>query len=255
MAHWIRCKHDNRTLFGTLVAGKIAVHEGDMFDDPHVTGEQLALDSVEVLIPAAASKMIGLWNNLRAVAEENNLATPPEPLFFFKPPSCFLADGGVIRKPASHDGRIIFEAELGVVIGRRCKDLSDAEVEDCIFGYTCVNDVTAPVLLREDESFTQWCRSKSLDTFGAFGPVIATDIDPAPLQITGRVDSEVRQDYPVSDMFLSPQELVKRISRDMTLEPGDIISCGTSLGSLTIEPGDTVEITIDGIGTLTNTFA
>ncbi len=255
MAHWIRCSHDRRSLFGTLDGGQIAVHEGDMFDEPRATGERLPLDSVEVLVPTAASKMIGLWNNMRAVAAENNLAPPAQPLFFFKPPSCFLAHGGVIRQPRSHDGRIIFEAELGVVIGRRCKDVGDDEVEDCIFGYTCVNDVTAPVLLREDESFTQWCRSKSLDTFGAFGPVIATDIDPAPLRITGLVDGDLRQDYPVSDMFFSPQELVKRISRDMTLVPGDIVSCGTSLGTLTIEPGNTVEISIDGIGTLTNTFA
>ncbi len=130
-----------------------------------------------------------------------------------------------------------------------------AEVDDFVLGYTCVNDATALPIIFEDPSFPQWSRAKSFDTFTPFGPVIATDLDPESLQVTAQLYGEVRQDYPVSDMFFSPLELVQRISRGMTLLPGDIITCGTSLGALPMEPGSTVEIHIDGIGTLSNTFA
>lgn len=259
MSHWLRCRHDGRVLFGTTDPSasepEVTVYEGDMFDAPAATGEHLPLDVVELLTPCEPTKMIGLWNNLAAAAAEQGRSAPPDPLFFFKPPSCFLPPGGIIRKPSSHHGRVIFEAELGVVIGKRCKDVAAAELDDCIFGYTCINDVTAPQLLREDPSFDQWSRAKSLDTFGAFGPVIATNVEPDSLRIIGRVDGEVRQDFPANDMFLSPAELVRLISRDMTLMPGDIIACGTSSGTLTIEPGATVEIAIEGIGTLVNSFS
>lgn len=119
---------------------------------------------------------------------------------------------------------------------------------DCVFGYTCVNDVTAFQIIKKDPAFQQWSRAKSFDTFGPFGPVIATDLDPQSLQIIATVGGRVRQDYPVSDMFFTPLELVQWISRDMALFHGDIISCGTSGGALPMKPGVTVEIRIDGIG-------
>ncbi len=264
---WIRFKAEGRVGFGILDSGtldgeridgpgeSISVYEGDMFVERAPTGAHVALDAVEVLTPCDPTVMIGLWNNIASAAAEQGRTKPDEPLYFFKPPSCFLPPGGTIVRPKSHDGRIIFEAELGVVIGRRCVDVSESEVDDVIFGYTCVNDVTAPAVLRADDTFPQWCRSKSFDTFGPFGPVIATGVEPETLRIQGLVDGEVRQDYPASDLFYSPRELVCRISRDMTLFAGDIISCGTASGTLTIEPGATVEIVIEGIGTLSNGFA
>ncbi len=115
--------------------------------------------------------------------------------------------------------------------------------------------MTAVQLIEEDPSFPQWCRAKSFDTFGPFGPVIATDLEPESLQVTTKLQGRVRQDYPVSDMFFTPFELVQRISRDMTLVPGDVIACGTSSGALPMKPGGTVEVHIEGIGTLSNTFA
>ena len=255
MARWMRFKIDGRVGFGTVDAEHIDVYEGDMFVDPLPTGTRVAVDDADAMTPCDPTVMIGLWNNIASAAAEQGRAKPQDPLYFFKPPSCFLPPGGTIVRPKSHDGRIIFEAELGVVIGRQCVDVSEAEVDDVIFGYTCVNDVTAPGVLREDESFAQWCRSKSFDTFGPFGPVITTGIEPQELRIQGLVDGEVRQDYPAADMFYGPRELVCRISRDMTLFAGDVISCGTASGTLTIDSGAKVEIVIDGIGTLSNRFA
>ena len=188
------------------------------------------------------------------MAAKNDLDRPTEPLYFYKPPSGILAPGGTIVRPESYDGRVFFEGELGVVIGKPCKDVSIAEVEDYVLGYTCVNDATAFQIISEDPSFAQWSRAKSFDTFTPFGPVIATGLDPQSLQVTARVNGKILQDYPVNDMFFSPLELVQRISRGMTLLPGDIITCGTSLGALAMKPGNVIEIHINGIGTLSNTF-
>ena len=255
MTQWIRVKHNGDIKFGTLDDGQISVHTGEMFDAPSPTSESIPLASVEVLTPCLPTKIIGLWNNFGAVATKNGLDRPTEPLYFYKPPSGILAPGGTILRPESYDDRVIFEGELGVVIGKLCKNVSAEEVDDYVLGYTCVNDATALPIIFEDPSFPQWSRAKSFDTFTPFGPVIATDLDPQSLQVTAQLNGKIRQDYPVSDMFFSPLELVQRIARGMTLLPGDIITCGTSLGALPMKPGSTIEIHIDGIGTLSNTFA
>ena len=255
MIQWIRVKHNGDIKFGTLDDGEISVHTGDMFDAPSPTSASIPLASVEVLTPCLPTKIIGLWNNFGAVATKNGLDRPTEPLYFYKPPSGILAPGGTILRPESYDDRVIFEGELGVVIGKLCKNVSAEEVDDYVLGYTCVNDATALPIIFEDPSFPQWSRAKSFDTFTPFGPVIATDLDPQSLHVTAQLNGKIRQDYPVSDMFFSPLELVQRISRGMTLLPGDIITCGTSLGALPMKPGSTIEIHIDGIGTLSNTFA
>jgi len=250
----MRVKHDENIKFGTLDGELITVHTGDKFDEPTPTTEILSLDSVEVLTPCLNSKIIGLWNNFGAAAAKNDLERPPEPLYFYKPSSGTLPPGGTIVRPESYDGKVIFEGELGVVIGRRCKDVLMQEVEDYVYGYTCVNDVTALDIISEDPSFAQWSRAKSFDTFTPFGPVVATDLDVQSLQVTSTLNGKVLQDYPVSDMFFSPLELVQLISRGMTLLPGDVIACGTSLGAQPMKPDATIEIHIDGIGTLSNTF-
>ena len=254
MTQWIRVRHDDIIKFGTLEDEQISVHTGDMFDTPSPTSESIPLASVEVLTPCLPTKIIGLWNNFGAVATKNGLDRPTEPLYFYKPPSGILPPGGTIVRPESYDDGVMFEGELGVVIGKRCKDVSLAEVDDYVLGYTCVNDATALPIIFEDPSFPQWSRAKSFDTFTPFGPVIATDLDPESLQVTSRLNGEVRQDYPVNDMFFSPLELVQRISRGMTLLPGDIITCGTSLGAVPMSPDSRIEIHIEGIGTLSNTF-
>jgi 2-keto-4-pentenoate hydratase/2-oxohepta-3-ene-1,7-dioic acid hydratase in catechol pathway len=130
----------------------------------------------------------------------------------------------------------------------------EADAAAHVFGYTCINDVTALDLLAADPSFPQWTRAKGFDGFAPVGPVIATGIDPAGLVVRTLVNGRERQNYPVADMIFPPAKLVSLISRDLTLEPGDVIACGTSLGVLPMRPGTTVEVAIDGIGTLKNVF-
>jgi len=254
MTHWIRFLHDQTEHFGILDGEEIEMFQGNMFDDATPSGSSIRLADVTVLTPTSPSKMIGLWNNFHAAAEKNGWAIPEQPLYFIKPPSCFLGDGGTIRKPTSYDGRVMYEGELGIVIGRTCAEVGEEQAEDFIFGYTCINDVTALQLIGQDPAFPQWTRAKSFDTFGPFGPVVATDIDATGLTVKTLLNGRERQNYPLSDMIFPPAVLVSRISHDMTLCPGDVIACGTSLGVLPMKPGSTVEVVIEGIGTLKNNF-
>jgi 2-keto-4-pentenoate hydratase/2-oxohepta-3-ene-1,7-dioic acid hydratase in catechol pathway len=255
MTIWVRFAHAGSTGFGTLDGDQIAVHDGDMFAQPTPTGETLPLADVTLLTPTNPSKFIALWNNFHAAAEKQGNAVPAEPLYFLKAANSFLAHGQKIRKPRFFDGRVLYEGELGIVIGKRASAISEDEAASHIFGYTCVNDVTAMELLNRDPSFAQWTRAKSFDTFGVFGPGIATGIDPQTLSVRTLLNGKERQNYPVSDMIFRPEALVSLISRDMTLEPGDVIACGTSLGVLPMRPGMVVEVAIDGVGTLANEFA
>jgi 2-keto-4-pentenoate hydratase/2-oxohepta-3-ene-1,7-dioic acid hydratase in catechol pathway len=252
MALWIRFEHAGRTGFGTLEGESIRVHSGDLFQGPQATGETLALGEVVVRRPCEPSKFIAMVNNYRAAATKQGLAIPAEPLYFLKAPSAYQASGQPIRLPARYDGKVVYEGELGIVIGREARDVPEGEVDRYVFGFTCVNDVTALEIIDRDPTFAQWTRGKSFDTFGVFGPVIATGLDPERLTVRTLLKGKVRQEYPCSDMIFSPRALVSLISRDLTLLPGDLIACGTSLGVGVLRPGLTVDVVIDGIGTLSN---
>jgi ketopantoate reductase/2-keto-4-pentenoate hydratase/2-oxohepta-3-ene-1,7-dioic acid hydratase in catechol pathway len=226
-----------------------------MFAGAKPTGETVQLADVRVLTPCEPSKMICLWNNFHQLAAKNDFPVPEEPLYFLKAPNAYHPYGAPILRPKSYIGRIIYEGELGVVIGKPCSMVSEAEAADYIFGYTCVNDVTAVDLLKKNPSFDQWARAKSFDTFGVFGPVITSDVDPMRLNVRTILNGKERQNYPVSDMFFPPLKLVSMLSRDMTLMPGDVIACGTSLGAgVMADAENTIEIVIDGVGTLSNPF-
>ena len=253
---WMRFSLDGRPGFGTLDNDRIHLHEGDLFDAPVPTGRIVATADVQWLTPCVPGKFICLWNNFHAAALKQSLAIPNEPLWIIKAGSALRAHGQPIVAPAAqaYDGRVVYEGELGVVIGRRCRDVSEADAPAAIFGYTCVNDVTALELINRDPAFAQWTRAKSFDSFGPFGPVIATGLDPATLSVRTLVGGRERQNFPVADMIFSPAQLVSRLSREMTLEPGDVISCGTSVGVLPMRPGHVIEVTIEGIGTLRNEY-
>src|ERR1700674_3126247 len=255
MAKWIRFEQGGKTGFGTLEGDSIAVHSGDMFAGAKPSGETLKLRDVEVLTPCQPSKMICLWNNFHQLAAKSDFKEPKEPLWFLKAPNSYWPANRPIERPATYAGKIIYEGELGVVIGKKCFNVSEAEAGDYIFGYTCVNDVTAVDLLRKDKSFEQWARAKSFDTFGVFGPVIATGLDPMKLSVKTILNGKERQNYPVADMFFPPHKLVAAVSKDVTLMPGDIIACGTSLGAGTMgDAHNIVDIAIDGVGSLSNVF-
>lgn len=254
MAQWLRYSHQGKAGFGTLEGETIKVHTGDMFAAAQPTGETLALGGVKVLTPTTPTKMIALWNNFRALATKLGNPDPTVPLYLLKAPNSFLAHGETIRKPASYDGKVVYEGELGIVIGKRASGVSEADAPKHIFGYTCINDVTAAEVINADKTFAQWVRAKSYDTFGVFGPVVATDIDPMKVSIKLVLNGAERQNYPVADCFYSPAKLVSLISQDLTLEPGDVIAIGTSVGVGSMKPGSEVSVTIEGIGTLANRY-
>ncbi len=250
---WVRFDHHGSIGFGTLEGRSIAVHDGDMFGATLPTGATLALADVKLLVPVRPGKVLALWNNYMALAAKLGLADPAEPLYFMKAPSSYLDPGETIVAPPGQ-GKIVYEGELAVVIGKRAKAVSEADAMAHVFGYTCCNDVTAAEVLNRDPTFAQWVRAKSYDSFCPLGPCIATGLDPATLVVKTWLDGQLRQDYPVADIRFPVPRLVSLISHDMTLEPGDVILCGTSVGVGSMKPGQTVEIEIEGIGKLSNRF-
>jgi 2-keto-4-pentenoate hydratase/2-oxohepta-3-ene-1,7-dioic acid hydratase in catechol pathway len=239
---------------GDTAALKVRVFSGDMFAKPIPTDILVDLQGLEILPPCAPSKMLALWNNFGAAATKNGWATPTEPLYFVKPSNTFSAHKRMVEKPRSYGGRVLYEAELGIVIGKAGKNIAIEDAAQHVFGYTCVNDVTALEILRADPSFEQWTRAKGFDGFAPFGPCIETEVDVASLTVKATVNGRERQNYPVADMFFSPLQLVSLLSRDVTLWPGDVISCGTSLGAGPWQADAEVQVIIDGIGTLANTL-
>lgn len=256
MTHWIRYAHEGRTSYGTLEGDAVQPHRGDPFTAAEPVGATLPLARVDVLAPSQPTKIIALWNNYRALAAKLGQPTPQEPLYLLKAPTTVARPGAEIRRPRFYEGRIVFEGELGIVIGRACKDADEDEAGRAILGFTCVNDITAADLLNKDPSFPQWARAKSFDGFCPFGPAIATNLDLDRVVIRTRLDGEERQNYPLSDAVFQPARLVSLLSRDMTLLPGDLICMGTSLGVGAMKgPVNRVEVSIDGIGTLSNVLA
>jgi 2-keto-4-pentenoate hydratase/2-oxohepta-3-ene-1,7-dioic acid hydratase in catechol pathway len=254
MAKWLRFVHNGASKFGTLENDFINVHVGSMFDSPSPNGEKILIADVTISTPTVPITFIALWNNYHALAAKLNSAIPAEPLYLIKAASSILAHDEAIQVPKHYDGKVVFEGELGIVIGREIHDVSEDDAKHAIFGYTCINDVTAAEIITRDATFAQWTRAKSFPTFGVFGPVIATDIDPATLRVQTLLDGVERQNYHCADMIFSPQKIVSLISRDVRLLPGDVIACGTSVGIGSMKPGATVEVVIDGIGTLSNTL-
>lgn len=252
-SHWVRFMDGATVCFGTVEGERVRICEGDMFGGAVPTDRLLPLVGLQLLTPVQPTKVLALWNNFHALGEKLKLPVPAEPLYLIKAPNSYLAPQGTIRKPAS-DGKVVFEGELGIVIGKTCTAVAERDALDHVFGYTCANDVTVADILHRDASFPQWVRAKGFDTFCPFGPAVATGLDPATLVVKTRLNGETRQDYPISDMRFSVQRLVSLISRDMTLLPGDVILCGTSVGVGSMKPGSTVEVEIAGIGTLSNRF-
>jgi 2-keto-4-pentenoate hydratase/2-oxohepta-3-ene-1,7-dioic acid hydratase in catechol pathway len=255
MSHWARFRTADRVGFGILTDNRLLEHEGDMFGMPSSTGRHLDTRDFTLLAPCEPGKIVALWNNFHALAAKIGKAAPSHPLFFLKSATSAIGPHESIRRPAGYAGKIVFEGELGIVIGKPAKEIPLARAGEYIFGYTCINDVTAMDLLFENGDFPQWGRSKSFDTFGCLGPVIATEFDSAKSHVMTRLDGVERQNYPLSDMIFPPHELVSRISHDLTLLPGDVIACGTSIGVGSIKDGVTVDVSIDGIGSLHNRLA
>ena len=206
------------------------------------------LGEVELLSPCTPSKIVALGLNYHNHAEEMRVPLPNAPLIFLKPSTAVIGPEDNIAYPsASH--RVDYEGELGVVIKKPVWRVSAKDALDYVLGYTCFNDVTARDLQSQDK---QWTRAKGFDTFAAVGPCVETELDPANVALETYLNGELKQQGSTSDLIYSVPELINFISHVMTLLPGDIIATGTPSGIGPMYPGDTVEIRIDGIGTLRN---
>lgn len=207
------------------------------------------LTEVKLLAPVVPSKIVCVGRNYREHAAELGNKMPDEPLLFLKAPSALIASGDNIQLPPASQ-QVEHEGELGVVIGRTASGLSaDENPLDYVFGYTCVNDVTARDLQRKDVQFT---RGKSFDTFCPVGPWIETELDPTNATVTTRLNNEIKQQGNTADMAFPVAFLIRYISEIMTLYPGDLIATGTPAGVSKMNHGDTVEVEVEGIGVLRN---
>ncbi len=202
--------------------------------------------TADLLAPVAPSKIVCVGRNYAAHAKELGNAVPESPLLFLKPPSALLDPGGVIVLP-SDSARVEHEAELGVVVGARCRRVSEGEAIAHVFGYTCVGDITARDLQRKDVQFT---RAKGFDTFCPVGPWIETELDPSALHVSCTVSGALRQDGNTRDMIFPVASLLAFVSRVMTLEPGDLLVTGTPEGVGPLVDGDLLTIEVAGVGAL-----
>lgn len=222
----------------------------ELEDVPTRRIDPLPVAQAALLPPVSPSKIVCVGRNYREHATELGNEVPLEPLIFFKPPSALLAPGARVRRPPQVD-RVDYEGELGVVIAKKCYQLSaDADVRPYILGYTCVNDVTARNLQKKDG---QWTRAKGFDTFCPVGPLVTNEVDPwAGIGVETRVNGAVRQQGNTRDFIFPLEVVIRYISQIMTLMPGDLIPTGTPQGVGPVLTGETMEVIVEGIGTLTN---
>jgi 2-keto-4-pentenoate hydratase/2-oxohepta-3-ene-1,7-dioic acid hydratase in catechol pathway len=212
--------------------------------------EAIALEEATLLPPVRPSKIVCVGRNYREHAAELGHEVPKEPLIFLKATSALLGPGGVVRRPRISQ-RVDYEGELGVVIGKICyQPPADADIRQFILGYTCVNDVTARDLQTSDG---QWSRAKGFDTFCPVGPIVTDEIDPwAGIGVQTRVNGAVKQDGNTRDFIFALDVVIRHIAQAMTLFPGDLIPSGTPAGVGPVVAGDRMEVTVEGVGTLTN---
>ena len=222
---------------------------GDMFGEYKETDNVFSLDDIKVLAPTSPSKVLCVGLNYRDHAAEMNKPLPQAPMLFMKPNTAVIAHNEEIVYPSHMSKRVDYEGEIAVVIGREAYMVEEQDAEDYIFGYTCINDITARDLQKIDIQFT---RGKGFNTFAPFGPFIETEISPDNLGIMTLLNNEVKQDSNTDNLIFKVKTLVSFISKIMTLLPGDIIATGTPAGIGTVKPGDRLEVRIEGIGSLVN---
>ena len=247
----VRFSHADTIRFGIVDDTDLVVLAGDpLFVGFETTGERIPVADAALLAPVIPrSKVVCVGQNYRDHAAEMGGEAPAAPLLFLKPNTSVIGPGDAIVRPAQSE-RTDFEGELAVVIGRVAKNVPADRALEYVFGYTIGNDVTARDLQRKDG---QWSRAKGFDTFCPLGPVIETDFDPATATIETRVNGEVRQHAPLTDMIHSVPAIIEYASAVFTLLPGDVIMTGTPAGVGTFGAGDVVEVEITGLGILRNT--
>jgi 2-keto-4-pentenoate hydratase/2-oxohepta-3-ene-1,7-dioic acid hydratase in catechol pathway len=233
-----------------LRVAEIAGHPfGPSAGDAALTGATYLLADVRLLAPVLPSKVVAIGKNYLEHARETGSEPPAEPLIFLKPSTAVVGPGDTIVRPVQLSQRVDYEGELAIVFGRLCREVPAARVPEVIFGYTCANDVTARDLQAKDG---QWARAKGFDTFCPLGPWIETGLDPSDVRLTTAVNGEVKQDSRTSLLIHDITTLVTYVTSVMTMLPGDVILTGTPEGIGPLAAGDSVSVSVEGIGALTN---
>ncbi|MDR3738710.1 MAG: fumarylacetoacetate hydrolase family protein [Terracidiphilus sp.] len=241
-------------LDGRAVSGRVEESAGELWiaEAEGVSGwEPIPMNEAELLVPVEPTKIVCVGRNYRDHAKELGNEVPKEPLLFFKPVSALLEPGGVVRMPAVAE-RVDFEGELALVIGKRARKIAAADWREYVRGYTLANDVSARDLQKKDG---QWTRAKGFDTFCPVGPLVSDEIDPENVTLETHVSGELRQRGDTRDFIFPIGELLAYITAAMTLEPGDLVLTGTPAGVGPLQAGDVVEVSVAGLGTLSNAFA
>jgi 2-keto-4-pentenoate hydratase/2-oxohepta-3-ene-1,7-dioic acid hydratase in catechol pathway len=246
----VRFRGERGTEIGVVGDGVVYRAEGDLFGTLERGERAGTLDELTLDVPVRPGKIVAVGLNYALHVTENDptRSVPTEPVIFMKPTSALLPHNGVIVMPPAE--RIDYEAELCIVIGRQARQVSEAEALEYVLGYTCGNDVSHRDYQRKDG---QWVRAKGFDTFCPLGPVIETELDPGNVAIQSRLNGEVKQNSHTSNLIFNPAFLISFISNVMTLHPGDVIMTGTPEGVGPMQPGDTIEVEVEGIGVLRNT--
>lgn len=245
----LRFIYRKKTRLGIFEKTKIReIKNKSIFERPCLTQRLYRLEEIKILPPVIPSKIVAVGLNYKDHARELNMPVPKEPVIFIKPATAIIGHEAFIFYP-NCVSRLDYEAELAVVICKKAKNVRKRYATEHILGYTCFNDVTARDLQKID---IQWTWSKSFDTFAPIGPFIETDLNPMNLGIRLYKNGMLKQCSNTKNLIFSPFELVSFISGIMTLLPGDVIATGTPVGVGPMNPGDTVEVAIDGIGSLRN---
>lgn len=245
----VRYQTNRKPAWGVLEDGVVLATEGVPFDDLRPTDRTVgSAEEIRMLAPVDPRTVLCVGRNYQSHAEEFGNAVPEEPLLFLKPPASVIGPGDNVVYPHL-SGRLDPEAELVLVIGRPARNVPAAEAFDVIGGYTCGNDITARDIQKSDG---QWTRGKGFDTFCPIGPWVDTEFDPTDVGVSCTVDGQRRQDGRTKDLIFSIPYLIEYITRFTTLQPGDVILSGTPEGVAPVQPGNTVMVEIEGLGSLSN---
>ncbi len=243
-----RAKKEDRTFYAEFCGEVAKCLEGLPYEEIKYAGEEYALSELEILPPSEPSKIVAVGLNYSEHARELKETLIGSPVLFLKPPTAVIAHRQTIVYPAA-SRRVDYEAEMAVVIRKKCKDVPAERAKEVIFGYTALNDVTARDLQKSDG---QWTRAKSFDTFCPFGPYIDTDFDPRNKSVRSFLNGRIKQAGNTEDMLFKVADLISFISACMTLLPGDVIATGTPAGIGPMQKGDVIEIQIEGLERLRN---
>jgi 2-keto-4-pentenoate hydratase/2-oxohepta-3-ene-1,7-dioic acid hydratase in catechol pathway len=244
-----RLRSNNEIFYAMIKNGKVYPMKGLPYQGVELDGRELDIDNLQYLAPVEPDKIVAVGLNYAKHAKEMKEDLPENPIIFIKPNTTVVGPTDGIFYPGISQ-RVDYEAELAVVIGKTCKDIKEEEAADYIFGYTCLNDVTARDLQKKDG---QWTRAKSFDTFCPIGPCIETEYDWKGKSIKSVLNGEIKQDGNTASLIFEIEKLISFISSVMTLKPGDVIATGTPAGIGPMQKGDTIEIMIEGLDTLRNT--